>query len=90
MYVLLICSIQLIIISKIIKASLNFNKCSLQPCFPNLCIEAQNSPTGFLCQCGANDYRPNSCQSIHKNRRDLFYLKKKKTKTIVEFIFVYF
>jgi len=39
------------------------SKCAAQPCYPNLCIDAPNSPSGYLCQCGTNDYRPSSCQT---------------------------
>lgn len=37
------------------------SKCASKPCFPNLCIEAPNSPTGYVCQCGTNDFRQTNC-----------------------------
>ncbi len=53
-----------------IKATANVTKCSSQPCYPYLCIDAPNSPTGYVCQCGSNDFRTTSCKSI-----ELFFVK---------------
>jgi hypothetical protein len=38
--------------------------CSTQPCYPDPCIEAVNSPTGYVCQCGGNDFRPGHCTGV--------------------------
>lgn len=41
-------------------------KCINNPCGTFPCVEAQNSATGYLCQCGPNDFRPSTCPGIHK------------------------
>lgn len=45
-------------------ASASVSKCATKPCYPNLCIDAPNSPTGYICQCGIDEFRPTSCQRI--------------------------
>ena len=41
---------------------MNTNKCSPNPCGATFtCILAANSPSGFLCQCAYNDFRPQAC-----------------------------
>ena len=56
-------------------ATNNVKKCDPNPCSPNQCIEAPNSPTGYVCQCGANDFRPSNClgKRISFLSRDLYY-----------------
>jgi hypothetical protein len=42
-------------------------KCDPNPCAPNQCIEAPNSPTGYVCQCGPNDFRPSNCINVRES-----------------------
>ncbi len=35
--------------------------CRSKPCGLFPCFEAPTSPSGFVCACGTNDFRPNSC-----------------------------
>ncbi len=35
--------------------------CSSNPCGSNPCFEAPTSPSGYVCACGVNDFRPTSC-----------------------------
>lgn len=39
------------------------SRCASEPCYPHLCFDAANSPTGYICQCGPNDYRATNCKS---------------------------
>ncbi len=43
------------------KANYTVSKCASQPCNQRLCIDTPNSPSGYVCQCGVNDFRPTSC-----------------------------
>ena len=49
--------------NSLIATTVNHNRCSSNPCGNYPCVESSNSASGYLCQCGYNDYRPYSCST---------------------------